>query len=433
MSVTQAFERLAERGTPRGADAVLRASRASTTAPDPVPRRWPLRVVLVGVAAAFLIVLAITRWVGTEDSQPVDTGPGAGYLFGEPTDTTLIINTGFGSLVALDLDTGLAQQYPDVRAKPVDTFLQAIHRVGDSIVYPGADGPTALTTEMTGPPRLVAASQGEFWVSGEGDGVWVLKRDLTVSLLDLDGSVIRGPYGVPRSPDGQFLTLWSGAGSGFAANGPLEGRATAQFWDPATGDRVAVDGQDTMAATGATLVTGWLGSITRVPGGESVAITPNLYGFSAAVSPDERHVAAWASDTISNDGRVADAGLVVVDATTGTWRPVHGASGAQVTALTWSTDGRWVFGLGAGHLMAYRMGATDASVIETSTIIGGTGLAVDRADGPQMEGPGVETCPAPSTGPPSPLNSVVQNGVLTDEVEIPITSDQPCVILHHDR
>lgn len=429
MSATQAFEQLAERGTPRGADAVLRAARSGSSAEVPTGRRWPVRAVLVGVAAVFVLIVALALRGGNEDSQPVDTGPGPGYLFGEPTETTLIINTGFGSLVALDLDTGLAQQYPDVGAKPTDTFLQPMHRVDGSIVYPGADGPTALSVDMTGAPSLVAPSRGDFWVSGDANGVWVLEPDLTVSLHRLDGSVIRGPYEVPRSPDGQILTLWAGVGSGFAASGPLEGRPTAQFWDPATGTQVAVDGQDTVAATGSTLVTGWLGSIATVPGGENADITPDLYGTHAAVSPDERRVAAWAADTVEG-GEAAAPGLVIIDAVSGAWQRVSGADGAEVSGLTWSEDGRWVFGVGPGHVVAYRIGEPRAMDARTASITGGGPVAVASDNGPDFEVAQPPTCPEPSAASPSPRDSVVQNGVLTDEVEVPITSDQPCVILH---
>lgn len=429
MSAIQAFERLAERGTARGSDDVLRVARAASTTADDPGRRWPVRIVLVGVAAVFVLVVAVALRGGSEDSQPVDTGPGPGYLFGEPTDTTLIINTGFGSLVALDLDTGVAQQYDDIAVRPREIFLQSIDRIGGQVVYQGDDGPIAMPLDLSGEPRLVA--QSFFYrASGYPDRLWLVQRDDTVSEVTISGETTVPSTQLPLFGSNRSVSPDVGVGSGLAVSGQFDGEGDGpQFWDPVSGEEVDLPDAETMAARGSTLVTGWPSSIAVVPDGESVDIDPDLFASSAAVSPDEQTVALW-----SQTEEEAEPGLVLVDAKTGHWESIPGGSGFAATGLAWTDDGSWVFALGDGAVFGYQMGAPSGLVVHTQSIIGGGPLAVERSEGPQLAAADPIPCPERTESVPSPDETIVQaapDGGLpmpTVDVEVPITSATPCLV-----
>ncbi|MBL8777854.1 MAG: hypothetical protein JNK12_18085 [Acidimicrobiales bacterium] len=428
MSATRTFERLAERGTPRGADAVLRAARVGSNAEVHAGRRWPVRVVLVGVAAVFVLVVAVALRGGNEDSGPVDTGPGTGYLFGEPTDTTLIINTGFGSLVALDLDTGMARQYDDIAVRPREIFLQSIDQIGDEVVYQGDDGPIAMPLDLEGAPRLVAPSY-YYLASGNPDRLWLVQQDNTVSEVTVDGVTTVPSTQVPQASSSGTVSPNVGVAEGLALPGPFADGPGPQYWSPVSGDLVDLPDAETMAARGSTLVTGWPSSIAVVPDGGSVDIDPDLFAWAVAVSPDEQTVAVW-----SRSEEDSEWALVLVDAHTGHWRSIPGGPGFDATGLAWTDDGSWVFALGDGAVYGYRMGTPSGLVVHTQSIIGGGPLAVERSDGPQLAAADPIPCPERTESVPSPDETIVQaapDGGLpmpTVDVEVPITSATPCLI-----
>ena len=224
MSAIQAFERLAERGTARGSDDVLRVARAASTTADDPGRRWPVRIVLVGVAAVFVLVVAVALRGGSEDSQPVDTGPGPGYLFGEPTDVLAEL---LAQDRALDLDTGVAQQYDDIAVRPREIFLQSIDRIGGQVVYQGDDGPIAMPLDLSGEPRLVA--QSFFYrASGYPDRLWLVQRDDTVSEVTISGET--------TVPSTQLPLFGSNRSTGRSSGTPSAGRRstcpTPRRWRP---------------------------------------------------------------------------------------------------------------------------------------------------------------------------------------------------------
>lgn len=426
MSARQAFEHLAQRGTPRGADVVLRAARTTATVPDPVPRRWPLRVVLVGVAAVFLIVLAITWRVGTEDSQPVDTGPG--YLFGEPTNTTLIINTGFGSLVALDLDTGVAQQYDDLDVRPIDTFSQPVHLIADRIVYQGGVGPTTMPMDLEGQPHLIAEAR-RFVASGQPGRIWLVPGDDSVTEVTLDGRVTVPRTPLPAGRSGQPVFVGAGVGSVLAIdNSPNE------FWDPRTGRQFGNVEAEAQAARGSTLVAGWPSAVVHLPDGRTAEITPDFLAPTAAISPDEQLVAVWKEGGRAEQGDGPDPGFVLIDAVTGAWRsiPVHG--GAEVTGLAWSPDGSWVFALGPGSISAYRIDAGSAMTVESQSLVGGGMVGIAEDEGPPLLDSNPSLCPEASASPPSPdatyLTGATDGGQPVPDIEVdnPITVGEPCQV-----
>lgn len=436
MNPIHAFEQLAERGTPRGADAVLRGARRGSSAEVHVRRRWPVRVVLVGIAAVFVVVVTVTLRGGSEESGPVDTGPGPDSLFDEPTGATLIINTGYGSLVALDLDTGLGQQYDDADVEATYTSQGILLRVGDRIVYQGPEGTESLPLDLSGQPETIGPSGG-FVSSGSPDRVWLYGGNR------VEERTVSGRVTVPLTPfpDGE-----GGPALPVLGVGDLLAmvNSTDRYWEPSTGRQFgATDGSledSVVAARGSTAVVGAPSAIERPEDGTSVPIQPGLDSLEVEVSPDESTLAVW--DT--SDGAEGDGGsLVLVDAGTGQWRRVSGTSGADGASIAWSEDGQWVFVLSRGasdadvagaFITAYRLDAAAGATVEVPSLVSGGIVAVPRGAGPLLSPSGAISCPDPVTYPPTtggfvPVPDGPDDAVTpAPDPTTPITTDRPCIV-----
>jgi hypothetical protein len=434
VSATEDFERMAVRGVPRGADAVLRAARTPrrTTAVD--RQRWHVWVPITAIVSVLVLVVVLTWQARTEDSRPVDPVPDGGYLFGEPTDATLLINTMYGSMVAFDLDAGVARQYRDLDVEPTYTSQDVILRAGDRIVYQGARGTVSLPLDLAGPPALIGPSGG-FLSSGSPDRVWLYGGE-RVEERTVSGEVTVPLTPFPEGTDGAALPTL-GVDDLLTVIG-----STNLYWEPGTGRQFgATTGSiddAVMAARGSTAVVGAPTAIERPSAGTSVAVDPGLDAIEMAVSPDESAVAAWANDDSSAEG---GGSLVLVDTSTGHWRRVPGTSGARGASLAWSDDGRWVFALSRGaadedvagvFVTAYRLDRSAGTTVEMPSFVSGGIVALDRGEGPRLTTADVGPCPEPEVYPPTTGGFVPAgpDGLVTEAPDptTPISDDRPCLV-----
>lgn len=438
MSARTAFEHLAEYGDPRGADAVLDASRRGAVVPHPILSRRPWSLVLAAVVAVIVVVGAVLVWrAGDENGEVVRTGPGptAGVpapapLFGERTNTTLLINDDSGALTAVDLDTGLAQRFPDVDAFAGEGGNDLV-RAGDRVVYQGHGETLSLPLDLAGTPTSLGRSD-YFRPGGADDRVWLLRLAPTaagsgekVQLVTLGGDVL-----VPwtRAGGGADLGVGDHLATTVCVAECAPGIVNYQLENLLTGETVALP-QAASAGWGSTLALNGGSTVFHLDGRRQIAAQPSPATFyNADVAPDERTVAAEHVD----DGGGQPAGLALIDTETGRWRTVPGSS-TGVGDITWTTDSRQVFGLAAlsprrAQLTHYVIGRPAATVVDLA-LPAGRVVAVARSDGPLLDTSSSSICPeadptpsaAPTTVPSTP--GVTRSGTTA----VPwITAGEPC-------
>ncbi len=437
MSARTAFEHLADHGEPRGAGAVLDAARRGAVVPHPIPSRRPWSLVLAAVVAVIVVVGAVLVWrVGDENGEVVRTGPGptAGVpasapLFGERTNTTLLINDDSGALTAVDLDTGVAQRFPDVGAFAGEGGNDLV-RAGDRVIYQGHGETVSLPVDLAGTPTSLGRSD-YFRPGGADDRVWLLRLAPTatgsgekVQLVTLAGDVL-----VPWTRAGGSADL--GVGDYLATTVCVAecapGIVNHQLENLLTGETVELP-QAASAGWGSTLALNGGSTVFHLDDRRQIAAQPSPAVFyNAAVAPDELTVAAD-----HGDGGGQLAGLALIDTETGRWRRVPGSS-TGVGAITWTADSRQIFGLAAlsrrrARLTHYVMGRPAATVVDLA-LPAGRVVAVARSDGPLLDTSSTSVCPeaepisssAPTTAPSTP--GVTRNGARVDPW---ITVGAPC-------
>lgn len=441
MTTADTLERLATRGTARGADVVLDAARATAIwLPEraaPRPRRI-LLTAAVALTAAAVITTIVLVWPssGGQEQEPVDTGPATsvvapsvpqspdtsgpappgspadGPIFGAPLGTTLIFSGQNGSLTALDLDTGLARRFPDHGGGITDA-AHLLVRIGNTLYYPDSVGlgvrsiPVDLSTSGAAVPgirRVIPSGRdGRAWLETQGDD----GTSGTVREVDDDGTVtvpdMPLPTGFgPEAAAGDLLLLVR-----YGWTIPPTPRA-AELWNPRTGEVVrefdevqpfsssgtlfalGSDCDGTVEQPGSAERCSTLTLLDVVTGSEvTVDLSTADIGLpapdgGAAFSPDRSQLALW--------GPFGNAGqqLVIVEVATGTVRLVTDLHLADAdlgnNGVTWSPDSTRLFTLsGDGSTLGTIDTASGESVVlRTSAISADALVAVPAADGPEL-------------------------------------------------
>ncbi|OWY63083.1 hypothetical protein B7486_54990, partial [cyanobacterium TDX16] len=139
-------------------------------------RPRPVLLVLLLLAAACSIDAQDEATPADDSTQATAAGgeEGDDLFLGIETGTTVISSAGYGSLTAIDLDTGHARLYDAVDGVPGDHDFRLIP-LADGIAYPGGGGPLALPWSLEGSPVQL----GPAWIflpSGEPDRLWLVPQ-----------------------------------------------------------------------------------------------------------------------------------------------------------------------------------------------------------------------------------------------------------------
>jgi hypothetical protein len=325
---------------------------------------------------------------GADDSAPAPTAvvPEAELFLGVRTGTVVVTSAGYGPLTVVDLDTGHARTFADLRGVPGDHEFTLVP-LEDGVAFPGPGGPLVVPWTFYEPAHPLGEARW-FLPGGEPDRVWLVRDDASggpaeVELVDGDGHRHEA-FGLP--PDvfpiaavGDQVVLQQHLDLPLALPGPT--RALAM------GDSVSVVAAGTQV-------------LTLAPDGTTellLTVEANDQP-SGSLSPDERQLAIWIG-TQAPDGTSV---LEIVDLDTREARIVP-VEGPGFGSVAWSHDGRWLLALvrGVGTYGETRVLAHDTHTGETvertvPALQAGRLVAVpDDVEGPDLQvEQQVPMCPA---------------------------------------
>ena len=302
----------------------------------------------------------------------------------------------------MDLDTGMAQAYPETGGVPGD-YDHRLTPLEHGVAFPGGDTARFLPWALDRPSRSV----GEAWIyvpSGRTNRLWLVADDRASGGDGYPESVTEvewtGEVTVPAVPLPAGSWPLGGVGDGVVID--VGGRlADLALFLPEEGRLRPLGGDQLVTAHGDQVVMtvpredGVRLQLLDVRTGRRRTVDVGRYPFNSALSPDGRRLAMW----IAGPGSTGPGFLQVVDWTTGEVEDVDGSAAGQYGDVAWSPDGAWVFALtngdgdGGAIILGHHLADGRTTIVRSPSLQPGRPVAIRSSDGPDLDASAAEHCP----------------------------------------
>jgi hypothetical protein len=362
------LERLADLGTPRGAEAVWRGAQHGFVG-DPIPsptrfdrRRRRSRLVAAGLVVALAAAGLAYVLTGRDQRTVVSVAPS------RTTDSLVLIDNGAGPLTLVDVATGVSR-FVTLPGKVGGDFTYDVIATGGYFVYQSARGVLAIPTSLNRVPHLVGRASA-YLPSSRPGRVWLFTIPRGGVPTRGQEVSVDGRYRGPR-----YRLPFAGAATAAVNGGLIRGGTV---WSTATNTTRAIPGSrsgtpNVFDAHGS-LVAWGVSCQPVLPGCAALAVV-NLADNTEHTYPAPAGTAGWVptAGEGSHDAFAADGGhlalrvaitstpllsrVYVLSLATGTSTLLPNTQAGAYSPVAWSPDGRSVLYENTSHTLAtYRLG-----------------------------------------------------------------------------